>query len=106
MSVYLEESYVGRTNSTMFLTIGVLASHIRESAMKSQFFGNQVFVPVTDEMIYDHPEQIGGPLIPYAAGMECHEWISIEINPDESRVANVSNCNESFKEPYLAYNAG
>ena len=45
---------------------------------------HQVFVPVTDELIYNHPEQIEGPLIPYSAGMECHEWLSIEINPDES----------------------
>ncbi|MGK0374684.1 MAG: hypothetical protein ACJA2E_001156 [Arenicella sp.] len=44
----------------------------------------QYFVPVSDDIIYDHPEQIEGPLVPYVAGMECHEWLSIEINPDES----------------------
>jgi len=44
----------------------------------------QVFVPVTDEMIYNHPEQIEGPLVPYFVGMECENWLSIEINPDES----------------------
>ena len=44
----------------------------------------QVFVPVTDEMIYNHPEKIEGPLIPYYVGMECENWLSIEINPDES----------------------
>ncbi|MFT5572886.1 MAG: hypothetical protein ACI9FR_001810 [Cryomorphaceae bacterium] len=47
---------------------------------------HQVFVPVTDEIIYNHPEQIEGPLIPYSAGMECHDWLAIEINPDESLV--------------------
>jgi len=47
---------------------------------------NQVFVPVTDDIIYNHPECIEGPLVPYAAGMECHEWLSIEINPDESEL--------------------
>jgi len=45
---------------------------------------HQVFVPVTDDLIYNHPDQIEGPLVPYSAGMECHEWLSIEINPDES----------------------
>jgi len=45
---------------------------------------NHVFVPVTDDMIYNHPEIIEGPLVPYAAGMECSEWLSIEINPDET----------------------
>ncbi len=44
----------------------------------------QYFVPVSDDQIYNHPEQIEGPLVPYIAGMECHEWLSIEINPDES----------------------
>ena len=43
----------------------------------------QVFVPITDDIIYDHPEQIEGPLVPYNAGMECQTWLSIEINPDE-----------------------
>jgi len=46
---------------------------------------HQVFVPVTDEIIFDHPEQIEGPLVPYYAGMECQNWLSIEINPDESK---------------------
>ena len=50
---------------------------------------NQVFVPVTDELIYNHPEQIEGPLIPYSAGMECSQWLAIEINPDEERPAKV-----------------
>ncbi|NND00825.1 MAG: hypothetical protein HKN85_11650 [Gammaproteobacteria bacterium] len=45
----------------------------------------QVFVPVTDDIIYNHPEQIEGPLVPYFAGMECQNWLSIEINPDESK---------------------
>lgn len=44
---------------------------------------HQVFVPVTDEIIYNHPEQIEGALIPYSAGMECQTWLSIEINPEE-----------------------
>lgn len=71
---------------------------------------NQVFVPVTDEMIYNHPERIEGPLIPYEAGMECHEWLSIELNPDddtaieeivrkraaEKRVSRKSNVNLSL----------
>ena len=44
---------------------------------------HQVFVPVTDDMIYNHPEKIEGPLVPYEAGMECHEWLSIELNPED-----------------------
>ena len=45
----------------------------------------QVFIPVTDDMIYNHPERISGPLIPYEAGMECHEWLSIELNPEDDK---------------------
>ena len=44
---------------------------------------NQVFVPITDDMIYNNPDLIEGPLVPYEAGMECHEWLSIEINPED-----------------------
>jgi len=42
-----------------------------------------VFVPVCDDLIYDHPEKIEGPLVPYLAGMECSQWLEVEINPDE-----------------------
>ncbi len=59
---------------------------------------HQVFVPVTDELIYNHPEQIEGPLIPYAAGMECHEWLSIEINPDESDGSNGSDRSKEIRK--------
>ena len=49
---------------------------------------HQVFVPVTDDLIYEHPEQIEGPLVPYNAGMECQNWLTIEINPEESAPAS------------------
>ena len=42
---------------------------------------HQVFVPFIDDILYDHPEQIDGPLVPYKAGIECHHWLSIELNP-------------------------
>ena len=58
---------------------------------------HQVFVPVTDEIIYNHPEQIEGPLIPYSAGMECHDWLAIEINPDESLVLGRLEVTEKSK---------
>ena len=51
---------------------------------------NQIFVPVTDDIIYNHPEQIEGPLIPYFAGMECQNWLTIEINPDDSKPVDPS----------------
>lgn len=78
-----------------------ITQYDEESKMNSQCVNNQVFVPVTDEMIYEHPEQIEGPLVPYAAGMECHEWISIEINPEEPIAAR----RNSVQKPRLAYSA-
>ncbi|RBP48468.1 hypothetical protein [Arenicella xantha] len=66
---------------------------------------HQVFVPVTDELIYNHPEQIEGPLIPYAAGMECHEWLSIEINPDETAPLVQAASNRQSSNLRLAYSA-
>ena len=58
---------------------------------------NQVFIPVTDDIIYDHPEQIEGPLVPYSAGMECHNWLTIEINPDESKPLKLAKRNSSLE---------
>jgi len=69
---------------------------------------NQYFVPVTDDIIYNHPEIIEGPLIPYAAGMECHEWLSIEINPDEQGSSESSVATSSVRANpniRLAYSA-
>ncbi len=45
--------------------------------------GRKVFVPLTDEILYDHPELINGPVLPYTAGQACHHWLSVELNPEE-----------------------
>lgn len=44
--------------------------------------GKKVFVPLTDEILYDHPELINGPVLPYAAGQACYHWLSVELNPE------------------------
>ncbi len=66
---------------------------------------HQYFVPVNDDIIYNHPEQIEGPLVPYVAGMECHEWLSIEINPDESNEVVSKATIEPSTNLRLAYSA-
>jgi len=43
--------------------------------------GKQVFVPLTDEILYDHPELISGPVLPYTTGKPCYHWLSVELNP-------------------------
>ena len=66
---------------------------------------HQYFVPVTDDLIYNHPEKIQGPLVPYAAGMECHEWLSIEINPEEESLPVSSVTRRANSNLRLAYSA-
>ena len=46
--------------------------------------GKKVFVPLTDELLYDHPELINGPLLPYAAGRPCYHWLAVELNPADA----------------------
>lgn len=43
----------------------------------------KLFVAITDEILYEHPEDIEGPLVPYSAKMDCHHWLDIEINPSD-----------------------
>jgi len=34
--------------------------------------------------MFDHPELISGPVVPYVAGTPCYHWLSVELNPEES----------------------
>ncbi len=43
--------------------------------------GERIFIPLTDELLYDHPERITGPLMPYSAERPCHHWLAVELNP-------------------------
>ena len=38
--------------------------------------GQKIFVPLTDEMLYDHPELITAPLRPFNAGQPCFHWMA------------------------------
>ena len=65
---------------------------------------SQIFVPVTDDIIYNHPEEIEGPLIPYNAGMECQNWLTIELNPEESEPVKVKSTRvRTSSGPRLTY---
>lgn len=43
---------------------------------------HKVFIPVTDEMLYDYPELITTPLRPYQIGNPCYHWMAT-IEPAE-----------------------
>ena len=34
------------------------------------------FVPISDELIFDHPERIGEPLVPFSHDYECYHWLN------------------------------
>jgi len=50
-----------------------------------------VFVPLTDEILYEHPELARQGLVPYRTGMPCFHWLKeaeVEIEyPNGQRVA-------------------
>ncbi len=37
---------------------------------------HKVFIPITDEMLYDYPELITTPLRPYQIGNPCYHWMA------------------------------
>ena len=38
--------------------------------------GQKVFIPITDEMLYDHPELITAPLKPFNIDNPCYHWMA------------------------------
>jgi len=47
--------------------------------------GHKVFIPVSDELIFDRPELISTPLRPYSENLACYHWMDIRLNPDDDR---------------------
>ncbi len=40
------------------------------------------FVPLTDELLYEHPEAVTGPLLPYRIDRPCHRWLATDGGSD------------------------
>ncbi len=40
----------------------------------------KVFIPITDELLYEHPELITAPLRPFTAGQPCFHWLAAAGN--------------------------
>ena len=45
---------------------------------------HKVFIPVTDEMLYDRPELITAPLRPYQVGSPCFHWLAVIETPESA----------------------
>ncbi len=47
------------------------------------------FVPLTDELLYEHPEWIQGRLIPYCTGAPCYRWLAYELGDKTLKPADL-----------------
>lgn len=45
--------------------------------IKVYTMGRKLFIPVTDEMLYEHPEWITAPLCPYQVDNPCLHWMAV-----------------------------
>lgn len=45
--------------------------------------GHKVFIPLTDELIFDRPELISAPLRPYEENLACYHWLDVRIESVE-----------------------
>ena len=55
--------------------------------------GKMVFVPLTDEILYEHPELIRNRLIPYQVGVPSYHWLkeaNVEIEYPDGRRESVA----------------
>lgn len=48
----------------------------------------QIFIPLSDELLFERPELIKGPLVAYTPGMMLGQWLDVELNPDETTAAD------------------
>ncbi|MCP4008221.1 MAG: hypothetical protein GY726_01775 [Proteobacteria bacterium] len=46
--------------------------------------GHKVFIPVSDELVFDRPELISAPLRPYNEDLACYHWMDVRLNPDDN----------------------
>lgn len=44
----------------------------------------RIFVPLTDQLLYEKPEEIQGPVIPFSPKYECLHWLDVELLDDAS----------------------
>ena len=50
--------------------------------------GQKVFIPITDEVLYEYPELITSPLRPYQIDKPCFHWMA-KIENTQGQVENI-----------------
>ena len=62
--------------------------------------GHKVFIPVSDELVFDRPELISAPLRPYTEDMACYHWMDIRLNPEDNKqIAESFNPGMKYGQP-------
>ena len=46
----------------------------------------QLFVPLTDELLYDKSADIGSKLLPFNVEFNCLHWLKVVINPEDDSI--------------------
>jgi hypothetical protein len=68
-----------------------------------------VFVPLTDEILYEHPELFSNGLVPYRTGLPCFHWLKdakVEIEyADGHRAPIKASANAKEIEPITEHAA-
>ena len=60
--------------------------------------GQKIFIPVTDELLFDRPDLISAPLQPFTEDMPCYHWMDVSINPqDDERIAEKFNARKQAR---------
>ena len=60
---------------------------------------HKVFIPVTDEILYDYPELITAPLRPYQIDNPCYHWMAtIECDIEHDSASNVVSIDIAEKQ--------
>ncbi len=51
---------------------------------EEQVMSHKVFIPITDEILYDYPELITAPLRPYQIDNPCFHWMATIEAPEQT----------------------
>ena len=68
----------------------------------------KVFVPLTDEILYQHPELYKNGLVPYRTGLPCFHWLKdaeVEIEYANGRKKSIGLVDTAEVVPFTVYAA-
>jgi len=55
----------------------------------------KVFIPITDEILFERPELITSPLRPYQVDHPCFHWLAVEVEAVETPCAYTPPCKDA-----------